>query len=119
MYPFGSNGASQAILDARVLAYELGTAGNVDAALKAYEDARRPVTAEVQTANRRQAGDVMARVSELARGGAHGNAAEELKAVEAKYKRVAGFDVETLNTRPSWSVVSRAQDADVQSLRGR
>ena len=37
MYPFGSNGASQAILDARVLAYNMATAGNIDEALHGYD----------------------------------------------------------------------------------
>ncbi|WP_424629761.1 FAD-dependent monooxygenase [Bradyrhizobium sp. SYSU BS000235] len=104
MYPFGSNGASQAILDARVLAYQLATASDIDAALSAYEADRRPVTSEVQLANRRQAGDVMARVSALARRGAHSDAATELKDVERRYKQLAGFDVDALNTRKSWSV---------------
>lgn len=104
MYPFGSNGASQAILDARVLAYELATAATVDDALRGYETQRRPVASQVQLANRRQAGDVMARVSALARSGAHGDAATELQDVERRYKQLAGFDVEALNTRKSWSV---------------
>lgn len=104
MYPFGSNGASQAILDARVLAYELATAATVDDALRGYETQRRPVASQVQLANRRQAGDVMARVSALARSGAHGDAATELQDVERRYKQLAGFDVEALNTRTSWSV---------------
>ena len=104
MYQFGSNGASQAILDARVLAYELATAGTIDGALRAYDAQRRPVASEVQLANRRQAGDVMARVSALARSGAHGDAATELQDVERRYKQLAGFDVDALNTRKSWSV---------------
>jgi len=104
MYPFGSNGASQAILDARVLAYELANASNIDDGLRAYEAHRRPVTAEVQLANRRQASDVMARVSALARSGAHGDAASELQDVERRYKHLAGFDVDALNNRKSWSV---------------
>lgn len=104
MYPFGSNGASQAILDARVLAYELVTAATTDDALRGYETQRRPVASEVQLANRRQAGDVMARVSALARSGAHGDAATELQDVERRYKQLAGFDVDALNTRKSWSV---------------
>jgi len=104
MYPFGSNGASQAILDARVLAYELATAGTIDDALRAYDAQRRPVASEVQLANRRQAGDVMARVSALARSGAHGDAATELQDVERRYKQLAGFDIDALNTRKSWSV---------------
>lgn len=105
MYPFGSNGASQAILDARVLAWSLAThSGSIDDALAAYEAQRRPVASSVQLANRRQAGDVMARISALVRQDAHGAAKEELKAVEAQYKKLAGFDAETLNERPSWSV---------------
>jgi 5-methylphenazine-1-carboxylate 1-monooxygenase len=58
----------------------------------------------VQLANRSQAGDVMARVSAMARSGQHGLAADELKAIEQKYKRLAGFDVDALNERPSFSV---------------
>ena len=104
MYPFGSNGASQAILDARVLAYELSNAATIDDGLRAYETHRRPVASEVQLANRRQAGDVMARVSAMARRGAHGDAAAELQDVERRYKQLAGFDVEALNNRKSWSV---------------
>lgn len=109
MYPFGSNGASQAILDARVLAYELANASSIDDGLRAYETHRRTVTSEVQLANRRQAGDVMARVSALARSGAHGDAATELQDVERRYKQLAGFDVEALNTRKSWSVSGALQ----------
>ncbi len=104
MYPFGSNGASQAILDARVLAYELAKAANIDDGLRGYESHRRPVASEVQLANRRQAGDVMARVSAMARRGAHGDAATELQDVERRYKQLAGFDVEALNSRKSWNV---------------
>jgi 2-polyprenyl-6-methoxyphenol hydroxylase-like FAD-dependent oxidoreductase len=104
MYPFGSNGASQAILDARVFAYQIATAPSIDEALLAYESERRPVATEVQLANRRQAGDVMARVSAMARRGAHGDAATELQDIERRYKQLAGFDVNALNDRKSWSV---------------
>jgi 5-methylphenazine-1-carboxylate 1-monooxygenase len=42
MYPIGSNGASQAIVDARVLARELaGSGGDVLRGTAAYEAARR------------------------------------------------------------------------------
>ena len=109
MYPFGSNGASQAILDARVLAYELANAASIDDGLRAYEAHRRPVASEVQLANRRQAGDVMARVSAMARSGAVGDAATELQDVERRYKQLAGFDVEALNSRKSWSVSGALQ----------
>jgi 5-methylphenazine-1-carboxylate 1-monooxygenase len=108
MYPFGSNGASQAILDARVLAYNMATAGNIDEALHGYEAHRRPVASGVQLANRRQAGDIMAKVSAMARRGAHGDAATELQDAERSYRQLAGFDVDELNNRKSWTA-KRAQ----------
>lgn len=103
MYPFGSNGASQAILDARVFAYELATAPAIATALNGYEARRRPVASGVQLANRRQAGDIMAKVSAMARRGAHGEAASELQDAERSYRQLAGFDVDELNNRKSWS----------------
>ncbi|MFD1711108.1 salicylate hydroxylase [Ottowia sp. GY511] len=107
MYPFGSNGASQAILDARVLAYYLAQSrSDPRVGLRRYEAERRETVAAVQLANRQQAGDVMAKVSALARSNAFDQAQEALHAVEQKYKRLAGFDVEGLNRRASWSVTS-------------
>src|SRR6202048_725766 len=44
MYPIGSNGASQAILDARVLTREILAHGPVKSALVAYKAERRPAT---------------------------------------------------------------------------
>ena len=52
MYPIGSNGASQAILDARVLAREIQARGATQDALAAYEAERRPATARIVLANR-------------------------------------------------------------------
>ncbi|WP_206930625.1 flavin-dependent oxidoreductase [Roseococcus thiosulfatophilus] len=52
MYPVGSNGASQAILDARLLARLLAEM-NVPWALAAYEAERLPATREIVLANRR------------------------------------------------------------------
>jgi 2-polyprenyl-6-methoxyphenol hydroxylase-like FAD-dependent oxidoreductase len=52
MYPIGSNGASQAILDARALATALRTHADPQAALKAYEAERLPPTAAIVRANR-------------------------------------------------------------------
>ncbi|MET0904547.1 MAG: flavin-dependent oxidoreductase [Bradyrhizobiaceae bacterium] len=53
MYPVGSNGASQAILDARALADALAYAEHPRQALMAYERKRLPMTAEIVRANRR------------------------------------------------------------------
>ena len=52
MYPIGSNGASQAILDARTLTREFQRHGVGVAALQSYEDERRPATAKIVAANR-------------------------------------------------------------------
>lgn len=53
MYPVGSNGASQAILDARCLADALaGGGGDIPAALRAYDAHRRPICAEIVRLNR-------------------------------------------------------------------
>ena len=53
MYPVGSNGASQAILDARCLADRLRDGEHAVHALWAYEQARLPPTAEIIRMNRR------------------------------------------------------------------
>jgi 5-methylphenazine-1-carboxylate 1-monooxygenase len=52
MYPIGSNGASQAILDGRVLAGCLRADRDVVAALEHYESTRLPPTAAIVVANR-------------------------------------------------------------------
>ena len=52
MYPIGSNGASQAILDSRVLVDSLTDGTPIGEALQAYESIRRPATAAIVHANR-------------------------------------------------------------------
>lgn len=107
MYPFGSNGASQAILDARYLARELATR-EIDEALAEYEATRLKITAAVQRANRRQANETMDRVNQFAQSNALAGAREELSEREREYKRLAGFDMEELNNRASWTVKAKA-----------
>ena len=51
-FPVGSNGASQAIIDARVIGASLLTHGLTPAALEAFEAEVRPVTTAVGLANR-------------------------------------------------------------------
>jgi 2-polyprenyl-6-methoxyphenol hydroxylase-like FAD-dependent oxidoreductase len=104
MYPIGSNGASQAILDARVLAREIQTHGVMPAALQAYEAERRPATARIVLANRGNGPDqVMEVVHERAPGGFRHIedvlTRNELEEIAAGYKRVAGFDKDALNAR--------------------
>jgi 2-polyprenyl-6-methoxyphenol hydroxylase-like FAD-dependent oxidoreductase len=53
MYPVGSNGASQAVLDASCLARHLSAGAPVPQALAAYDAERRPLTAEIVLNNRK------------------------------------------------------------------
>lgn len=112
MYPIGSNGASQAILDARVLSWRLATEGDPLRALQLYDDERRPATAAIVLANRRNGPEqVMQMAHERAPQGfadVHDVISpEELDAVARQYKLVAGFDKDTLNGRASYSVKAR------------
>ena len=105
MYPIGSNGASQAILDARVLTREILAQGEVPAALQAYEAERRPATTELVKLNRRNGPEqVMQLVEERAPNGFNVVtdvlSQQELEDIAANYKRVAGFQVEALNAKP-------------------
>ena len=109
MYPIGSNGASQAILDARTLAYELATAPSVDAALAAYESARRPATTRLVLLNRANGPEqVMQMAHERAPGGFTDIetvlSRQELEATAGAYKTAAGFDRDALNIRASLNV---------------
>lgn len=52
MYPIGSNGASQAILDVATLAKALRSSDNAPGALSTYESERLPATAAIIRANR-------------------------------------------------------------------
>ncbi|WP_157007462.1 flavin-dependent oxidoreductase [Agromyces laixinhei] len=116
MYPIGSNGASQAILDARTIAHELATAADVPAALAAYEAARRPVTAALTLSNRSLGPE---RVMQLAYERAPQGFDDieqvvplaERQRIAAEYKQAAGFDPSLLNDRPSLSVPPAADRA--------
>jgi 2-polyprenyl-6-methoxyphenol hydroxylase-like FAD-dependent oxidoreductase len=104
MYPIGSNGASQAILDARVLAREIQSHGPIPEALLAYEAERRPATARIVLANRRNGPEqVMQLVQERAPDGFRRIedvlTQTELEETASAYKRIAGFDKDELNVR--------------------
>src|SRR5689334_15952910 len=105
MYPIGSNGASQAILDARVLTREILTHGPTQSALLAYEGERRPATSDLVMLNRRNGPEqVMQLVEERAPDGfkvvTDVLSQQELEDIAANYKRVAGFQVDALNAKP-------------------
>jgi 2-polyprenyl-6-methoxyphenol hydroxylase-like FAD-dependent oxidoreductase len=97
MYPVGSNGASQAILDARCLT-DLLERMPVAEALAAYEAERLPATAAVVRSNRvggpervidviaERAPEGFARIGDVA-------TAEELEGIVRGYAQLAGFAV--------------------------
>jgi 5-methylphenazine-1-carboxylate 1-monooxygenase len=109
MYPVGSNGGSQAILDARVLASMLARAKDPAEGLAAYEQVRRPATTALVLSAREMAPErVLATVAERAPTGFRHIedvlTAEELATLAGNYKQLTGTDAETLNNRPSWTV---------------
>ena len=95
MYPVGSNGASQAVLDARCLA-DLLASQAPEAALAAYAAERLPKTAEIVRANRKggpervvdevsaRAPDGFARLEDVI-------SREDLAAIAGGYAQMAGF----------------------------
>lgn len=96
MYPIGSNGASQAILDVRALADALAGKGQLDAALDAYEAERLPKTANIVLLNRQNGPEQVMAIAEqrAPEGFKHIHDVmprEELEGIAARYKQVAGF----------------------------
>lgn len=105
MYPIGSNGASQAIMDARYVARAILDHGLTGDALQAYEAERRPATTRIILANRGNGPDQVMQTVEERCGGAFDDISQvlsrdELEQTAAGYKKIAGFDVGTLNARP-------------------
>ncbi len=89
MYPVGCNGASQAIVDARVLARELAHHEDPVAALDAYETERLPATTADVVASRR--------------------AATLMTDVASADEGARDADASALNERASWTVVRRTR----------
>ncbi|MCZ7472721.1 MULTISPECIES: flavin-dependent oxidoreductase [Rhizobium/Agrobacterium group] len=100
MYPRGSNGAGQAILDGKVLGDALLSAENPRDALKAYEGERLPITAKVVLTNRSTPPDIILkevfertgdkpfdRIEDVI-------SADELASLSSNYKKIAGYDRE-------------------------
>jgi 2-polyprenyl-6-methoxyphenol hydroxylase-like FAD-dependent oxidoreductase len=99
MYPRGSNGSAQAVIDARVLAECLAQGGDPRDSLKAYEAARREATGKVVRTNREHPPDfINIKVEELTGDKPFDNlddfiTQDELRDLSDNYKRIAGFAV--------------------------
>jgi 5-methylphenazine-1-carboxylate 1-monooxygenase len=100
MYPRGSNGSAQALIDVRTLADLLASSVSPMDALNAYEQARLQPTANVVLTNRSSPPDVInMKVEELTGDQPFDNLDElitqdELRALSDKYKSVAGFGLQ-------------------------
>lgn len=106
MYPVGSNGASQAIVDARVLGASMLSHGVTPAALRAYDE-RLCADISALVLRNRGAGPfgLLGLVDERC-GGVFDDIEQVIPAAEreaymARYKAAAGFAIETLNAAPS------------------
>ena len=104
MYPRGSNGAGQSIIDGVVLAEKLLEFGLSPLALKAYDEERVPKTSEIVLMNRKNPPDAILREAYERSGDKPFNhindliTDEELAQISSRYKKVAGFHQDQLNS---------------------
>lgn len=105
MYPIGSNGASQAILDAEMLAQCLREeVEDVPRALEKYQEARLPPTSKIIMANRGNGPDQVLQLAHERAPGGFENIydvilKEELDEIGAQYKKIAGFEMDAVNVK--------------------
>ena len=97
MYPRGSNGSAQALIDARTLANQLSQHADPKEALKSYEALRLAPTAKVVETNRNVPPDFIIMKAEELSGGKPFRqiddliSQDELRQISDNYKSVAGF----------------------------
>ena len=105
MYPTGSNGASQAIVDARVIGAAILTRGLTPDALKSYDDQLCKKVSELVLRNRLAGPFGLLDILNDRCGGVFENIdtiipLEERNEFMSKYKAAAGFAIEALNEAP-------------------
>ena len=105
MYPTGSNGASQAIVDARVIGAAILTQGLTPDALKSYDDQLCKKVSELVLRNRSAGPFGLLDILNDRCGGVFENieaviSLEERNEFMSKYKTAAGFAIEALNEAP-------------------
>ncbi|MCR9108943.1 flavin-dependent oxidoreductase [Marivita sp. XM-24bin2] len=106
MYPTGSNGASQAIVDARVIGAKMLEHGVTEAALAAYDAQLCGPVSELVLRNRGSGPFGLLNLLDERCGGVFDDIEDVIPATEradfmAKYKAAAGFAIETLNAAPA------------------
>jgi hypothetical protein len=105
MYPTGSNGASQAIVDARVIGAKMLAHGVSPEALASYDAELCGPVSELVLRNRKAGPFGLLNLVDERCGGVFDDideviSPEERAAFIAEYKAAAGFDIERLNARP-------------------
>ena len=98
MYPIGSNGATQAILDAKCVADALDRDLPLEAALDEYESQRRPMCADIVRLNRQEGLDAILDVVEERSPNGFAKLEDvidpdEIKGIVKTYKKAAGHRV--------------------------
>jgi 5-methylphenazine-1-carboxylate 1-monooxygenase len=106
MYPRGSNGSAQALIDGRTLANQLAlqasTSGDLKQALQMYEAERRPTTSKIVLTNRSTPPDaIIMKADELSGGKPFRHiddliSQDELRQISDNYAQVAGFSRDAL-----------------------
>lgn len=102
MYPRGSNGAAQGLIDARTLAELLAVTPDPQAALQAYDQTRVGPTGKVVQTNRSTPPDyINIKVDELTGGRPFRHiddviSQDELRQISENYKKIAGFSQQAL-----------------------
>ena len=107
MLPVGAQAGSQAIVDGRVLAAALARFADPAEALRHYERERMDAMNGMILRNRRLGPETVMQLAEERAPDGFSDisavlGADELKEAAISFKRAAGFDVETVNTRPSY-----------------
>lgn len=102
MYPIGSNGASQGILDAACMTRMLQRHSDPAEAFRAYDDERRPKVSAIVLANRNNGPEQVMQMAEERAPMGFDNINDvidhaELAAIAQRYKQIAGFDKGSLN----------------------
>jgi 2-polyprenyl-6-methoxyphenol hydroxylase-like FAD-dependent oxidoreductase len=113
MQPVGAQAGSQAIVDGRVLAASLMAVRDPAQALTRYQDQRIAAMNDMIIRNRNLGLEAILQTAEERAPGGFSHihdvlSQEELESTAISFKKAAGFDVETVNSRESFVEVARA-----------
>ena len=112
MQPVGAQAGSQAIVDGRVLAASLLASADAVEALVRYQDQRIAAMNDMIIRNRNLGLETVLQIAEERAPDGFGHIADvlshdELENTAASFKKAAGFDLETVNSRQSYVELQR------------